>query len=96
MEPSGLTPEFFADLLGLPVVRVERDRIGTGLVGMNVRCALSYCGDVPADAPRTLVAKLPSPDETSRATGIATRTYEREAKFYDQVAPTVRIRMRLE
>jgi Phosphotransferase enzyme family len=93
MQPEQLTPEFFSDLLGSTVTAVDRQRIGTGLVGMNVRCTLTYAAPPAEGAPRSLVAKLPSPDEVSRATGVATRTYEREAKFYRQVAHTVRIRV---
>jgi hypothetical protein len=40
-----------------------------------------------------VIAKLPSPDPTSRATGIALRNYEREVKFYREIAPTVDIRV---
>jgi hypothetical protein len=92
MGPDDLTPAFFADLLGLPVAAVERQRIGTGQVGMNIRCTLTYASDVPDGAPATLVAKMPSSDEASRAAGVATRTYEREAKFYREVQPTVHVR----
>lgn len=93
MQPEQLTPAFFSELLGSAVKAVDQERIGTGLVGMNVRCRLTYAGEPAAGAPASVVAKLPSPDEVSRATGVATRTYEREAKFYNQVAHTVRIRV---
>jgi hypothetical protein len=36
-----------------------------------------------------VVAKVPSSDEISRATGFATRTYELEAAFYNELAATV-------
>jgi hypothetical protein len=36
---------------------------------------------------------MPSPDPTSRATGIALRNYEREVCFYLEIAPTVDIRV---
>jgi hypothetical protein len=69
-------------------------RIGDGLVGMNLRLALrARAGDLPASVPHSVVVKLPSPDETSRATGMALRNYEREVKFYNEVAPTVDIRV---
>lgn len=72
----------------------ETQRIGDGLVGMNLRVALTPVNS-PASAavPRSVVIKLPSPDETSRATGMALRNYEREVKFYNEVAPTVDIRV---
>ncbi len=72
----------------------ETQRIGDGLVGMNLRLSLRADeGDLPAGVPNSVVVKLPSPDETSRATGMALRNYEREVKFYNEVAPTVDIRV---
>ena len=66
-------------------------RIGDGLVGMNVRYSLQ----VPdgSGLPSSIIAKLPSPDPTSRATGISLRNYEREVKFYNEIQPTVDIRV---
>jgi len=75
-------------MFGAPVETVGRSRIGDGLLGMNVRVALR--SEDPA-VPDSVVIKLPSPDETSRATGIALRNYEREVKFYREIAPTVDI-----
>ena len=67
----------------------DTSRIGDGLVGMNIRLELASDGSIPA----SIIAKLPSPDPTSRATGIALRNYEREVKFYLEIAPTVDIRV---
>ncbi|MFZ4720193.1 MAG: phosphotransferase [Ilumatobacteraceae bacterium] len=91
MEPQQITSEWLSDVMGGPVQITAEQRIGDGLVGMNMRYSLL----VPADAglPPSIIAKLPSPDPTSRATGIALRNYEREVKFYEQIAPTVDIRV---
>lgn len=43
-------------------------------------------------APATLVAKLPSSNETSRATGMALRTYEVEVRFYQELAHRLPVR----
>jgi len=77
--------------LGAEVRLTGTSRIGDGLVGMNLRLAL----ETPADSelPSSLIAKLPSPDPTSRATGVTLRNYEREVKFYAEIAPTVDIRV---
>lgn len=69
---------------------MRTERIGDGLVGMNLRVELI---DADPHLPRTVVLKLPSLDPTSRATGVALRNYEREVKFYLDVAATVDIRV---
>ena len=56
---------------------------------MNIRLELDSDGSVPG----SLIAKMPSPDPTSRATGVALRNYEREVGFYLEIAPTVDIRV---
>ena len=74
------------------MVAAEAERVGTGQVGMSVRYRLSYAERAPAGAPASVVAKLPSPDDVSRATGVQLRNYEREVAFYRGVAATVDIR----
>lgn len=89
MEPDQITSEWLSGILGADVRITAEKRIGDGLVGMNMRYSL----DVPEGSglPSSIIAKLPSPDPTSRATGIALRNYEREVKFYEVIAPTVDI-----
>ena len=89
MTPEGLTDSWLSSVLRSDVSVRGTSRIGDGLVGMNIRLELDSDGSLPA----TLVAKLPSPDPTSRATGIALRNYEREVSFYLEIAPTVDIRV---
>lgn len=89
MEPGAITSEWLSGVLGGDVELLGSSRIGDGLVGMNLRLELRS----PAGLPDRLIAKLPSPDDTSRATGIALRNYEREVKFYRSIAPTVDIRV---
>jgi len=90
MGPDDITPALMSELMGADIDAVSTSRIGDGLVGLNLRVALTS-GD-PA-VPGSVVIKLPSGDETSKATGIALRNYEREVKFYLQVAGTVDIRI---
>ena len=87
--PEGLTDSWLSSVLGSDVRVRDSRRIGDGLVGMNIRLELDSDGSVPA----SLIAKLPSPDLVSRATGIALRNYEREVCFYLEIAPTVDIRV---
>ncbi len=75
---------------GARVTAVDARPVGTGQMGDCRRLALSY--DAEVDAPATVVAKLPSSDETSRATGMAMRTYEVEVRFYQELAPHLPVR----
>ena len=92
LAPDWLTTAWLSDVLGEEVASMTVKRIGDGLVGMNLRLGLTY-GDPDSSGPSTVVAKLPSPDPTSRATGIALRNYEREVLFYRDLAHTVDIRV---
>ncbi len=87
--PAFLTAAWLGEVLGGEVREVAATRIGDGLVGMNLRLRL----DADPALPSTLVAKLPSPDPTSRATGIALRNYEREVAFYQHLARTLDVRV---
>jgi hypothetical protein len=89
MTPERLTDTWLCSVLGTDVRVRNRSRIGDGLVGMNIRLELDSDGSIPG----SLIAKMPSPDPTSRATGIALRNYEREVGFYLEIAPTVDIRV---
>jgi Phosphotransferase enzyme family len=88
MEPDDLTPVWFSSVLAVEISAVTCTPIGVGMVGLNLRCEL--VGD--GNHPKSVVVKLPSADLTSRATGVSLRNYEREVKFYDEIAPTVGIR----
>jgi hypothetical protein len=74
------------------VVSFTAEPVGTGQVGHNVRFRLTYDRREPT-APATVVAKFPSPDETSRSTGVAIGTYEKEARFYRDLARLVDMRI---
>lgn len=57
-----------------------------GLTGQLVRLLLTYDRE-EAGAPRTLVAKFSSPDPRIRALFLANGSYEREVRFYRELAP---------
>lgn len=69
---------------------VEIASVGTGQMSGSVRLSLTYDG--PEPGPGNLVAKLPSADETSRATALALGSYENEVRFYQQLAQRLPIR----
>jgi hypothetical protein len=96
--PDAITPAWLTQALraagvisGASVTAITRQRVGTGLVGQNVRFTLTYDRDEP-DAPASVVGKFPSTEPMSRATAVGGGIYERETRFYREVAPTVRIR----
>jgi hypothetical protein len=90
VDPDDVTTDWMATTLGGEIGSISHERIGDGLVGMNLRVRLH---DAAPELPASVVIKLPSPDPTSRATGIALRNYEREVRFYLDIAPTVDIRV---
>jgi hypothetical protein len=93
LDADGLTQALHAAGTLEPSVRVtsvEPTSVGTGQMGDCQRLALTYSS--ATEAPPTLVAKLPSSDETSRATGMAMRTYEVEVRFYQQLADRLPVR----
>ncbi|MGA9278074.1 phosphotransferase family protein [Ilumatobacter sp.] len=89
MTPEQITADWLSTVFGSEVSDITISRIGDGLVGLNLRVDMRSASDVPD----SVVVKLPSLDEVSRATGIGLRNYEREVKFYEHIAPTVAIRI---
>jgi aminoglycoside phosphotransferase (APT) family kinase protein len=90
MGPDDINADRMSDLMGADITRVITSRIGDGLVGLNLRVGLE---SADPSVPASVVIKLPSLDETSRASGMRLRNYEREVKFYLGVADTVGIRI---
>jgi hypothetical protein len=90
LTPAWLT-DALAPLLGpARVLEVARAPVGTGQMSDCVRLTPTYDG--PTAAPRSLIAKLPAADPTSRATAAALRNYEIEVSFYRQLAPQLPVR----
>ena len=97
-DPAQITPDWLTETLhaagvgrGGRVIEAHPRQVGTGQMARNFRFELVWSGDA-AGAPRSVVAKVPSDDPTSRATGSAIGAYRKEVEFYRQVAPTVGIR----
>ncbi|MDZ7675646.1 MAG: phosphotransferase [Acidimicrobiales bacterium] len=93
--PDDVTPEWLTTVLtragqldGGRVASIDPTPVGTGQVGDSVRFGLTYEG---GSGPATVVGKFPSEDETSRASSVATRTYEIETRFYQQLRDRVDI-----
>lgn len=92
-----VTATWLSDALGATVVGVAASPVGTGQVADTYRLAVSYDdGDDTAqagdDRPTTMIAKVPSADDTSRMASRMTRTYEIEASFYRDLAADLAVR----
>ena len=84
---NDLTAAWLQDSLGTsPVADFRVEQIGTGQMSRNYRVAIDYISETD-DGPRSVVLKTASPDETSRGTGLRLGIYEREIRFYRELAP---------
>lgn len=73
------------------VVDARVEVIGTGKMADNFRCNLTFA-DAPTEAPTSVVAKLAAIDETSRSAGVGGGAYRREVRFYQELAPRIKMR----
>ncbi len=85
MQAADLTAEWLSSQLNARVSSFETQRIGTGQMSECYRVTLHY-GDGAA-GPSTVVLKVAASDPVSRQTGVAMGLYEREVRFYAEVAP---------
>ena len=95
--PDGLTPDWVSQALAVgfgevEVRAVEKAPVGTGQMCDTFRLELTYAHEPGPGVPRSVIAKLPSADPTSRATALALGSYENEVRFYQQLAPRLRVR----
>ena len=96
-DPARITASWLTAALGdvagdASVAGVRAERIGTGLVGQSIRFTLTWDRTGPG-LPETVVGKFPSPDAKSRERGRAGGEYEREIRFYSELAARARIRV---
>jgi len=96
--PEDLDADFIDAALrragALPTGRVTAARtevIGTGKMADNLRCNLTIEGANPA-TPNSVVAKIAAVDGTSRQAGVGGGAYRREVRFYQELAPRIRMR----
>ena len=92
---ADLTPAFLTEVLagvtgGAAVTAVDTALVGTGQLGECVRLTLTYDRDTAA--PTSLVAKLPSTDDNSRAAAAVVRAYEIEVGFYRDLRAGLSVR----
>ncbi|HEX5143960.1 MAG TPA: phosphotransferase [Mycobacterium sp.] len=86
--PDDVTPEWLTAVLQAGTVTgLSFERIGTGQMSECYRFALSYADG--SAGPATVVLKVAAADPTSRQTGLALGLYEREVRFYTDIAPRI-------
>lgn len=87
--PDDLTAEWLSVALGAPVDSFTVQRIGTGQMSECYRVGLTYRerGAEPVAGPGSVVLKVAASDPMSRGTGHALGLYEREVRFYSEIAP---------
>ena len=91
--PNELTPEWVGHALlrsgviaDARVVSIEVHPIGNGMAGTVVQVALEYDRHV-STAPKSVIVKLPAAPGATLDMALRLGIYEREARFYSEVAP---------
>jgi hypothetical protein len=97
--PHEITPSWLSTVLGgVAVEGVEVERIGTGQMSESRRVTISYAdsdsraADAPGNGgarPATVIVKTASENEASRSTGVGLGVYDREVRFYRELAPRI-------
>jgi hypothetical protein len=88
--PADLTASWLTAAIGAgPVADFSVERIGTGQMSECYRIGLTYAnaGASRVRAPESVVLKVAATDPMSRQTGLALGLYEREVRFYGDIAP---------
>jgi hypothetical protein len=86
--PDDLTSDWLTDALGAGTVEAfSTERIGTGQMSECYRVALTYADG--QTGPASVVLKVAATDPASRQTGLALGLYEREVRFYTDIAPRI-------
>lgn len=86
--PEDLTRDWLTAALDAgPVSGFSFERIGTGQMSECYRVSLEYAGE--SDGPASVVLKVAATDPNSRQTGLALGLYEREVRFYTDIAPAL-------
>jgi Ecdysteroid kinase-like family len=68
-------------------VDIETIGAGVGFIGELARLHLQY--DRPVDAPKSIIAKMPTLNPQWRHIGMLYGFYEKESRFYELIAPSV-------
>jgi hypothetical protein len=95
--PEEITPDWLTAALrennviddaAITDISTEPIGAGAGFLGQLAKLTLTYDRD-ESGAPRSLIAKLPTLDPGGREIGNLFRFYEREIRFYEDLAPVI-------
>jgi hypothetical protein len=70
-----------------------RIAVGRSLMCILARVVLEYAGERPPGAPDTVIAKFASPDPLAQAHGRALGLWEREGRFFSDLASSFNVRL---
>ncbi len=100
---SAVTAEWLGEVLGQPVAEVAPESLGegVGVMAQVTRLRVSYTEPDGADGagasadrrPSTLILKTPSPAEQNRVAAVAYGFYQREVRFYQEIADHISLRV---
>ncbi len=86
--PDDLTADWLTVAVGAGTVeRFVVERIGTGQMSECYRIALTYANG--GGGPASVILKVAATDPASRQTGLGLGLYEREVRFYSDIAPRI-------
>lgn len=92
-----MSAEWIATALGsssVSSVSVTQIAAGEGFIGLLARVRVAYTAPgAGADAPSSVIVKLPNPDPGAQVIGTMLRMWEREGRFYDELAGAVTVRI---
>ena len=87
--PGDLTGDWLEQALDAgPVTGFTVEAIGTGQMSESRRVKIEYAAG-PDSGPASVVLKTASEDENSRGAGVGLGVYEREVRFYRELAPRI-------
>jgi hypothetical protein len=91
---ADLTPDWLSEALGAEITATEVTPIaeGEGFMGRLARLQPTYADGPGEGRPASLVAKIPTDEPGSVMLGQMLRVWEREARFYTELAPLLPVR----
>jgi hypothetical protein len=100
-QPEDITPQWLTSALhqsgvlppSVNITSLDRDELsaGVGFIGIVLRLTPHYEGGA-ASAPKSIIAKMPSPDPAARELARLYGLYERELQFYRRLASQLSFR----